>query len=163
MPSGTDEFASSAADRRKVIADRCCEQRSSVTTMHKVYHQHRTDRRQRHHGRGRGRRLPRTGRGTTSSAGTSLAQVIRLDGDRVSLQVFAGSRGISTDAKVRFLGHPMQVPFSRRPAGPVFNGSGEPRDKGPALTREPDRHRRPVGQPGQAHHPATTWSAPASR
>ena len=34
---------------------------------------------------------------------TSLAQVIRLDGSRVSLQVFAGSRGISTDAEVRFL------------------------------------------------------------
>ena len=28
--------------------------------------------------------------------GTSLAQVIRLDGKRIFLQVFAGSRGIST-------------------------------------------------------------------
>ena len=28
--------------------------------------------------------------------GSSLAQVIRINGERVSLQVFAGSRGIST-------------------------------------------------------------------
>ncbi len=41
--------------------------------------------------------------------GTSLAQVIRLDGKKVFLQVFAGSRGISTGDKVRFLGHPMRI------------------------------------------------------
>ena len=29
---------------------------------------------------------------------TSLAQVIKVDGDTVSLQVFAGARGIATDA-----------------------------------------------------------------
>jgi hypothetical protein len=33
----------------------------------------------------------------TTPQGTSLAQVIRLDGKRVYLQVFAGSRGIRTD------------------------------------------------------------------
>ena len=32
-----------------------------------------------------------------SPRGTSLAQVIRLDGLRVYLQVFAGSRGVATD------------------------------------------------------------------
>lgn len=41
--------------------------------------------------------------------GTSLAQVIRLDGKKVFLQVFAGSRGISTGDTVRFLGHPMRI------------------------------------------------------
>ena len=44
-----------------------------------------------------------------SRRGTSLAQVIRLDGKKVFLQVFAGSRGISTGDKVRFLGHPMRI------------------------------------------------------
>jgi V/A-type H+-transporting ATPase subunit B len=39
----------------------------------------------------------------------SLAQVIRLDGDQVSLQVFAGGRGISTGARTRFLGHSVRV------------------------------------------------------
>jgi len=69
----------------------------------------------------------------TSEFGTSLAQVIRLEGPRVSLQVFAGSRGISTDAHVRFLGHTMQVPFSDSLLGRVFTGSAVPRDKGPAI------------------------------
>jgi V/A-type H+-transporting ATPase subunit B len=70
----------------------------------------------------------------TSLQGTSLAQVIRLEGGRVYLQVFAGTRGISTDAHVRFLGHPMEVPFSEALLGRVFTGSGQPRDKGPAIT-----------------------------
>ncbi|HRZ11120.1 MAG TPA: V-type ATP synthase subunit B [Kiritimatiellia bacterium] len=69
----------------------------------------------------------------TSRQGTSLAQVIRLDGDHVSLQVFAGSRGIATDAQVRFLGHPMQTAFSEALLGRVFTGSGTPRDKGPPI------------------------------
>lgn len=69
-----------------------------------------------------------------TSRGMSLAQVIRLDGDKVSLQVLAGSRGISTDDKVRFLQRPMQVSYSEDLLGRIFNGSGDPRDNGPALT-----------------------------
>ncbi len=69
-----------------------------------------------------------------SGQGTSLAQVIRLDGDRVSLQVLAGSRGISTDAQVKFLKQPMRVSFSENLMGRIFTGSGEPRDNGPKLT-----------------------------
>ena len=68
-----------------------------------------------------------------TQGGISLAQVIRLDGDRVSLQVLAGSRGIFTNDKVRFLKHPMQVSFSENLLGRIFTGSGEPRDNGPAL------------------------------
>jgi len=68
-----------------------------------------------------------------SPQGLSLAQVIRIDGKRVSLQVLAGSRGITTDARVRFLNRPMQVPFSDGLKGRVFTGSGEPRDNGPVL------------------------------
>jgi V/A-type H+-transporting ATPase subunit B len=70
----------------------------------------------------------------TSRQGVSLAQVIRIEGGRVDLQVFAGSRGVSTDAQIRFLGHPMQVPFSGALLGRVFDGSGRPRDRGPAVT-----------------------------
>lgn len=79
----------------------------------------------------------------TSRNGTSLAQVIKLDGDKVSLQVFAGTRGIATDACVRFLGHPMEVPFSNALLGRVFTGAAEPRDKGPAL----DDGLIPIGTP----------------
>ena len=38
----------------------------------------------------------------------SLAQAIQLEGDEVSLQVFGGGEGLSTQATVRFLGHPTQ-------------------------------------------------------
>ena len=68
-----------------------------------------------------------------TSRGKSLAQVIKLEADIVSLQVFSGSRGISTNDEVRFLGHPMRVTFSKNILGRVFDGSGAPRDKGPTL------------------------------
>ena len=70
----------------------------------------------------------------TTSFGESLAEVNKLDGDMVSLQVFAGGRGISTGDEVRFLGHPMQVSFSENLLGRIFSGSGEPRDNGPTLS-----------------------------
>ncbi|MBO6099911.1 MAG: V-type ATP synthase subunit B [Spirochaetaceae bacterium] len=69
----------------------------------------------------------------TTSFGTSLAEVNRINGNLVSLQVFAGGRGVSTGDQVRFLGHEMQVSFSENLLGRIFNGSGEPRDKGPGL------------------------------
>jgi V/A-type H+-transporting ATPase subunit B len=69
----------------------------------------------------------------TSTRGTSLAQVIRLDKGRVSLQVFAGSRGVATDSEVRFLGRPMQVSATDNLLGRIFSGNGSPRDNGPAL------------------------------
>ena len=71
----------------------------------------------------------------TAKQGVSLAQVIRLDGEKVFLQVFAGSRGISTGDKVRFLGHPMRVSSGDDLLGRIFNGSGLPLDKGPLLSQ----------------------------
>ena len=75
--------------------------------------------------------------------GKSLAQVNKIEGDIVSLQVFAGGQGISTGDEVRFLGHEMRVSFSEDLLGRMFNGSGEPRDKGPALTE----NMKPIGGP----------------
>ncbi len=72
-----------------------------------------------------------------SDGSQSLAQVVRLEGDEVSLQVFAGSKGISTGANVRFLGHAMQVPYSPTILGRIFSGSGNRLDDGPDLTHEP--------------------------
>jgi len=65
--------------------------------------------------------------------GPSLAEVNKLDGDTVSLQVFAGGRGVSTGDSIRFLGTEMRVSFSDNLMGRIFTGSGEPRDKGPSL------------------------------
>jgi len=68
--------------------------------------------------------------------GSSLAQVIRLESDQVSLQVFAGTEGASTGDKVRFLGKPMQVPFCDGLLGRIFDGSGRPRDERPPVEGE---------------------------
>ncbi|MBQ4314825.1 MAG: V-type ATP synthase subunit B [Lentisphaeria bacterium] len=70
----------------------------------------------------------------TGSRGTSLAQVIRLDRGKVALQVFAGSRGVSTQDQVRFLGREMQVSKSPALLGRVFNGRGAARDHKPDIT-----------------------------
>ncbi|MBD3426924.1 MAG: V-type ATP synthase subunit B [Candidatus Omnitrophica bacterium] len=65
--------------------------------------------------------------------GMSLAQVIKLEGDLVFLQVFAGAGGISTGDEVKFLGRPMEVGFTKNMLGRIFNGSGQPRDGGPSI------------------------------
>lgn len=75
--------------------------------------------------------------------GKSLAQVNKIDRDIVSLQVFAGGQGVSTGDEVRFLGHEMRVSFSEDLLGRIFNGSGEPIDKGPALSD----NMKPIGGP----------------
>jgi V/A-type H+-transporting ATPase subunit B len=68
---------------------------------------------------------------------TSLAKVVELDHDIVSLQVFAGGKGLSTAAGVRFLGRPQEVTYSDKILGRIFRGSGEPLDNGPDLSTEP--------------------------
>nr|WP_307888603.1 V-type ATP synthase subunit B [Borreliella garinii] len=64
---------------------------------------------------------------------SSLAEVIKLDREKVSLQVYGGTRGISTSDEIKFLGHSMQVSFSDNLLGRIFDGSGNPRDGGPSL------------------------------
>lgn len=72
--------------------------------------------------------------GDLALVGNSYANVIKLDGDMVYLQVFAGTQGVSTTDAVKFLGRPMMVSYSDHLLGRVFNGTGVPRDNGPALT-----------------------------
>ncbi|MEN8131314.1 MAG: V-type ATP synthase subunit B, partial [Pseudomonadota bacterium] len=67
----------------------------------------------------------------------SLGQVINLKRDTVAVQVFNGTKGISTDSSVRFLGRPMQVTYSSNILGRVFRGTGEPIDAGPDLAQDP--------------------------
>jgi V/A-type H+/Na+-transporting ATPase subunit B len=68
---------------------------------------------------------------------SSLAQVIHLEQDRVALQVFSGTKGLSTRAKVRFLGLPMRATYSPNILGRVFRGAGQPMDGGPDLSHDP--------------------------
>jgi len=69
----------------------------------------------------------------STDRGKTLAQVIKIEDEIVSLQVFSGSKGVATNDEIRFLGHPMKVSFSENMLGRIFDGSGEPRDNGPSL------------------------------
>lgn len=68
---------------------------------------------------------------------TSLARIVELDHDIATLQVFAGGKGLSTEAGVRFLGHPLSVTYSENILGRIFRGSGELIDDGPDLSADP--------------------------
>ena len=81
--------------------------------------------------------------GDLALVGDSYANVIKLDRDLVTLQVFSGTQGVSTTDPVRFLGRPMMVSFSDHLLGRIFDGAGVPRDNGPALTE----NMIPIGGP----------------
>jgi V/A-type H+/Na+-transporting ATPase subunit B len=74
----------------------------------------------------------------------AMAQVIHIQQDRVALQVFTGTKGMSTEAKVSFLGMPMQATYSPNILGRVFGGAGQPMDGGPDLSHDP---KVPIGGP----------------
>lgn len=89
----------------------------------------------------------------SSARGDSLAQVIRLEESLVSLQVFAGSQGVSNNDRVRFLHKPMQVPFSENLLGRVFDGSMRPRDGRGPVNGEPLDIGSPVVNPVRRRMP----------
>lgn len=65
-----------------------------------------------------------------------LAQVVKLKGDMVTLQVFSGTEGIPTNAEVVFLGEPPALNVSDELSGRFFNAYGQPIDGGPAVEGE---------------------------
>ena len=56
-----------------------------------------------------------------------LAQVVKIIGDRVTLQVFAGTDGIPTNAEVVFTGRPPILKVSSDLVGRFFNALFFPR------------------------------------
>ena len=73
----------------------------------------------------------------------ALAQVVKIMGDEVTLQVFGGTEGIPTNAEVIFLGKAPSQKVSDQLAGRFFNSYGEPIDGGPAVEGE----EREIGGP----------------
>lgn len=61
------------------------------------------------------------------------AQVVKIVGDMVTLQIFSGTEGIGTDAEVVFLGRPPVLKVGDQLAGRFFNAYGEPIDGGPEI------------------------------
>ncbi len=72
-----------------------------------------------------------------------LAQVVKIKGDLITLQVFAGTEGIPTDAEVTFFGAPPTLKVSEQLSGRFFNAYGQPIDGGPEVEGE----ERQVGGP----------------
>ena len=72
-----------------------------------------------------------------------LAQVVKTRGDLVTLQVFAGTEGIPTNAEVVFHGDPPTLNVSEQLSGRFFNAYGKPIDGGPEVEGE----ERQVGGP----------------
>ncbi|WP_282917928.1 V-type ATP synthase subunit B [Porphyromonas macacae] len=60
-----------------------------------------------------------------------LAQVVRIIGDEVTLQVYGGTEGIPTNAEVIFTGKAPTLKVGDQLAGRFFNAYGEPIDGGP--------------------------------
>jgi len=72
-----------------------------------------------------------------------LAQVVKIIGDTVTLQVFGGTEGIPTNAEVTFLGKAPSLKVSDDLSGRFFNAFGEPIDGGPSVEGE----ERQIGGP----------------
>lgn len=65
------------------------------------------------------------------------ASVLRIDDDKVTLQVFKSTRGISTEDKVTFLKHEMQAIYGDALLGRRLSGTGAPIDGGPNIVGDP--------------------------
>ncbi len=72
-----------------------------------------------------------------------LAQVVKIIGDVVTLQVFGGTEGIPTNAEVVFMGKPPVIKVSDDLAGRFFDAFGNPIDGGPEVNGE----EREIGGP----------------
>ncbi len=72
-----------------------------------------------------------------------LAQVVKIMGKDITLQIFSGTEGIPTDSEVTFLGRPPQLKVSDELAGRFFNAYGDPIDGGPEIEGET----RDIGSP----------------
>jgi len=72
-----------------------------------------------------------------------LAQVVKIMGEQVVMQVFSGTEGIPTDAEVVFLSRPPQLRVGDNLSGRFFNAYGDPIDGGPVVEGEA----RDIGSP----------------
>lgn len=60
---------------------------------------------------------------------TRTGRVVKIEGDRVTLQIFEGTRGISmNNARTSLSGESMKLPLSPEILGRVFDGLGRPAD-----------------------------------
>ena len=77
-----------------------------------------------------------------ATVGGKLAQVVKIMGENVTLQVFSGTEGIATDSEVVFHGEPPKLRVSDNLAGRFFNAYGEPLQAYPAFGADRHGYRR---------------------
>lgn len=70
---------------------------------------------------------------TRQNGTQTYASVIRIDRERVTLQAFQDTRGISTGDQITFLGQQIKAVTGEEILGRRFNGAGEPIDHGPVV------------------------------
>ena len=78
-----------------------------------------------------------------ATVGGKLAQVVKIMGENVTLQVFAGTEGLATDSEVVFHGEAPKLRVSDNLAGRFFNAYGEPLEGGEPIEGE----EREIGGP----------------
>ena len=83
-----------------------------------------------------------------------LAQVVKIFGDEITLQVFTGTEGIPTNAEVVFLGRPPVLRIGDDLAGRFLNAYGDPIDRGPELTGEEKEIGGPSVNPVRREQPS---------
>ena len=83
-----------------------------------------------------------------------LAQVVKIQGDEVTLQVFIGTEGIFTNSQVVFLGKPPTLKVSEDLAGRFFNAYGQPIDGGPEVEGEEREIAGPTVNPVRRKQPS---------
>jgi V/A-type H+-transporting ATPase subunit B len=64
------------------------------------------------------------------------AQVVKIAGKKVTLQIFPGTQGIATNAETVFLGKPPTIKVGDELKGRFFNAYGQPIDGGPEIEGE---------------------------
>jgi V/A-type H+-transporting ATPase subunit B len=100
----------------KIVHDRIIDIRGSLITVN-----------------ARGAALGELARIDRADGKITLASVLKIDGEKVTLQVFESTRGISTGDQVSFLKKQIQVPCGPDLLGRRLSGSGKPIDNGPKL------------------------------
>ena len=89
-----------------------------------------------------------------ATVGGHLAQVVKIMGDQVTLQVFEGTEGISTDAEVVFHGVPPTLKVGDGLAGRFFNAYGQPLEGGAPVEGEEREIGGPTVNPFKRRQPS---------
>ena len=77
------------------------------------------------------------GYGELATVHGRFAQVVKINGNLITLQIFAGTEGIPTNAEVVFTGHSPRLLVGDELSGRFFNAFGKPIDGGPEIDGTP--------------------------